>query len=112
MEYQNACIIFTELYLNLTNGKELDGKQIKNIRFANMLEHIGTNIISTMNPRTKGKIKHLRRAFQDCLYKELKRKISQLLKKQIKLSKIYKTNISSWRKDYIQWYHINLCTMH
>ena len=51
----------------------LANKEIKNTRFANMLEHIGTDIISTMNPRAKGRIERLWRTFQDRLYKELKK---------------------------------------
>ncbi len=39
-----------------------------------MLEHIGTDIISTIIPRAKGRIERLWRTFQDRLYKELKKK--------------------------------------
>lgn len=58
-----------------SNKKELTlMKRNKNTRFANMLDHIGTDIISTMNPCARGRIKRLWRAFQDCLYNELIKK--------------------------------------
>lgn len=60
---------------------ELDDKEIKNTRFANMLDHLGINIISTIDPRSKGRIERLWRTFQDRLYKELKQKNINTLEK-------------------------------
>ena len=59
--------VFKSPKTELTLEEEIDGKQIKNTRFANMLEHIGTDIISTINPRAKGRIERLWRTFQDRL---------------------------------------------
>ena len=39
-----------------------------------MLNYIGTDIISTIDPRSKGRIERLWRTFKDRLYKELKKK--------------------------------------
>lgn len=72
--YTDYRTVFKSTKQELTLEDELKGKQIKNTRFANMLEHIGTDIISTMNPRAKGRIERLWRTFQDRLYKELKKK--------------------------------------
>ena len=72
--YSDYRTVFKSNKRDLTLEEELNGKQIKNTRFANMLEHIGTDIISTMNPRAKGRIERLWRTFQDRLYKELKKK--------------------------------------
>ena len=72
--YTDYRTVFKSNKKELTLEDELKGKQIKNTRFANMLEHIGTDIISTMNPRAKGRIERLWRTFQDRLYKELKKK--------------------------------------
>lgn len=72
--YTDYRTIFKSNKRELTLEDELEGKQIKNTRFANMLEHIGTDIISTMNPCAKGRIERLWRTFQDRLYNELKKK--------------------------------------
>lgn len=72
--YTDYRTVFKSSKQELTLEEELDGKQIKNTRFANMLEHIGTDIISTTNPRAKGRIERLWRTFQDRLYNELKKK--------------------------------------
>ena len=72
--YTDYRTVFKSNKRELTLQEELDGKQIKNTRFANMLEHIGTDIISTINPRAKGRIERLWRTFQDRLYNELKKK--------------------------------------
>lgn len=72
--YTDYRTVFKSNKKKLTLEEELDGKQIKNTRFANMLEHIGTDIISTIDPRSKGRIERLWRTFQDRLYKELKKK--------------------------------------
>lgn len=72
--YTDYRTVFKSPKKELTLEDELQGKQIKNTRFANMLEHIGTDIISTINPRAKGRIERLWRTFQDRLYKELKKK--------------------------------------
>lgn len=71
--YTDYRTVFKSNKKELTIEEELAGKQIKNTRFANMLEHIGTDIISTMSPQAKGKIERLWRTFQDRLYKELKK---------------------------------------
>lgn len=71
--YTDYRTVFKSTKKELTLEEELAGKQIKNTRFANMLEHIGTDIISTTNPRAKGRIERLWRTFQDRLYKELKK---------------------------------------
>lgn len=46
-------------------------KEIKATKFALMLEKLGTNIISTIDPMAKGRIERLWRTFQDRLVKEL-----------------------------------------
>ena len=72
--YTDYRTVFKSTKQELTLEEELAGKQIKNTRFANMLEHLGTDIISTVNPRAKGRIERLWRTFQDRLYNELKKK--------------------------------------
>lgn len=57
--YNDYRTVFKSNKRELTLEEELDSKQIKNTRFANMLEHIGTDIISTTNPRAKGRIERL-----------------------------------------------------
>ena len=55
------------------------GKKVKDTRFAAMWNKLGSNIISTTNPRAKGRIERLWRTFQDRLLKELRRnKISTM----------------------------------
>ena len=72
--YTDYRTVFKSNKKELTLEDELEGKEIKNTRFANMLNHIGTDIISTMNPCAKGRIERLWRTFQDRLYNELKKK--------------------------------------
>lgn len=72
--YTDYRTIFKSTKKELTLEEELEGKQINNTKFANMLHHLGTDIISTMNPRAKGRIERLWRTFQDRLYNELKKK--------------------------------------
>lgn len=72
--YTDYRTVFKSTKKELTLDEELEGKEIKNTRFANMLDHIGTDIISTMNPCAKGRIERLWRTFQDRLYNELKKK--------------------------------------
>lgn len=72
--YTDYRTIFKSNKKELTLEDELAGKEIKNTRFANMLHYIGTDIISTIDPRSKGRIERLWRTFQDRLYKELKKK--------------------------------------
>jgi len=72
--YTDYRTVFKSSKKELTLEEELAGKQIKNTRFANMLEHIGIDIKSTINPRAKGRIERLWKTFQDRLYKELKKK--------------------------------------
>jgi len=72
--YTDYRTVFQSNKKELTLEEELSGKQINNTRFANMLNYIGTDIISTIDPRSKGRIERLWRTFQDRLYKELKKK--------------------------------------
>lgn len=72
--YTDYRTVFKSPKKELTLEEELQGKEIKNTRFANMLKYIGTDIISTIDPRSKGRIERLWRTFQDRLYKELKKK--------------------------------------
>lgn len=72
--YTDYRTVFKSNKKELTLEEELKGKEIKNTRFANMLKYIGTDIISTVDPRSKGRIERLWRTFQDRLYKELKKK--------------------------------------
>jgi len=72
--YTDYRTVFKSTKKELTLEEELEGKEIKNTHFANMLEHIGTDIISTTNPCAKGRIERLWRTFQDRLYNELKKK--------------------------------------
>ena len=46
-----------------------------------MLNHIGIDIISTIDPRSKGRIERLWRTFQDRLCKELKKKNNNTIEK-------------------------------
>ena len=71
--YTDYRTIFKSPKRELTLEEELQDKKIKNTRFANMLDYIGTDIISTIDPRSKGRIERLWRTFQDRLYKELKK---------------------------------------
>lgn len=72
--YTDYRTIFKSNKKELSLEDEINGKQIKNTRFANMLNYIGTDIISTVDPRSKGRIERLWRTFQDRLFKELKQK--------------------------------------
>lgn len=72
--YTDYRTVFKSNKKELTLEEELDGKEINNTRFANMLYTIGTDIKSTIDPRSKGRIERLWRTFQDRLYKELKKK--------------------------------------
>lgn len=72
--YTDYRTIFKSTKKELTLEEELSGKELKNTRFANMLNYIGTDIISTIDPRSKGRIERLWRTFQDRLHKELKKK--------------------------------------
>ena len=55
----------------LTLEEELAGKEIGATRFSEMLDSLGTSIISTLSPQAKGRIERLWRTFQDRLVKEL-----------------------------------------
>ncbi len=72
--YTDYRTVFKSTKKELSLEEEIEGKEINNTKFANMLKHLGTDIISTMNPRAKGRIERLWRTFQDRLYKELKMK--------------------------------------
>ena len=71
--YTDYRTVFKSSKKELTLEEEIEGKEIKNTKFANMLNYIGTDIISTIDPRSKGRIERLWRTFQDRLYKELKK---------------------------------------
>lgn len=71
--YTDYRTVFKSNKKDLSLDEELSGKEIKNTKFANMLHHIGTDIISTVDPRSKGRIERLWRTFQDRLYQELKK---------------------------------------
>ena len=79
--YTDYRTIFKSNKKELSLEEELNGKEIKNTKFANMLNHIGTDIISTTDPRSKGRIERLWRTFQDRLYKELKKNNINSIKK-------------------------------
>lgn len=72
--YSDYRTVFQSTKKELTLEEELSGKEIKNTRFGDVLDHIGTDIISTSNPMAKGRIERLWRTFQDRLLKELKKK--------------------------------------
>jgi hypothetical protein len=57
----------------LTVAEELSGKQLNSTKFANMAKRLGIDIISTVDPRAKGRIERLWGTFQDRLVKELAR---------------------------------------
>lgn len=71
--YSDYRTVFRSNKKELSIEEELQGKQIENTRFTNMLKHNGIDIISTTNPMAKGRIERLWRTFQDRLYKELKK---------------------------------------
>lgn len=71
--YTDFRTIFQSNKKFLTLEEEIAGKQINNTRFTNMLNHLGVDIKSTSEPRSKGRIERLWRTFQDRLYKELKK---------------------------------------
>lgn len=79
--YSDYRTVFKSNKKKLPIEEELQGKQIDNTRFTNMLKHIGIDIISTTNPMAKGRIERLWRTFQDRLYKELKKKNISSLEK-------------------------------
>ena len=79
--YTDYRTVFKSPKKELTLEEELNGKEINNTKFANMLNHIGTDIISTLDPRSKGRIERLWRTFQDRLYKEFKKKNINTLEK-------------------------------
>lgn len=71
--YSDYRTVFQSNKKELSIEEELQGKQIENTRFTNMIKHNGIDIISTTNPMAKGRIERLWRTFQDRLYKELKK---------------------------------------
>ena len=88
--YTDYRTVFQSTKKNLSLEDELQGKYIKNTKFANMLNHIGTDIISTVNPRAKGRIERLWRTFQDRLYNELKKKhINTIEEANLYLSEVF-----------------------
>ena len=66
------------------------GKKIKDTKFAAMWKKIGSDIISTTNPRAKGRIERLWRTFQDRLLKELrKHKISTIEEANLYINEVF-----------------------
>ena len=55
----------------LSLEEQIDGKEVEEPRFVKMLNKHHIGIISTTNPRAKGRIERLWRTFQDRLVKEL-----------------------------------------
>jgi len=70
--YTDYRTIFQSTKKELTIDEELKGKEIESTKFTKMLNKLGTGIISTTNPRAKGRIERLWRTFQVRLYNELK----------------------------------------
>lgn len=89
--YSDYRTVFRSNKKELSIEEELQGKQIKNTRFTNMLRHNSIDIISTTNPMAKGRIERLCRTLQNRLYKELKKKNISSLEKANDLSQ---TNFS------------------
>lgn len=73
--YTDYRTVFKTNKKELNLEEEIEGKEIKNTRFANMLNHIGTDITSTVDSRSKGRIERLWRTFKIVYIKNLKRKI-------------------------------------
>jgi len=71
--YTDFRTIFQSNKRVLSLDEELKGKKLDNTKFCKMLKHLGIDIISTVNPRAKGRIERLWRTFQDRLFKELRR---------------------------------------
>jgi transposase len=77
--YSDFRTIFQSTKQTLTVDEELSGKRLQNTKFTRLMNKLGIDLISTTNPRAKGKIERLRRTFQDRLAKELdKQKITTL----------------------------------
>jgi len=79
--YTDYRTVFKSNKKELSIEDELAGKKIKNTRFANMLSNLGTDIKSTIDPKSKGRIERLWKTFQDRLCKELKKKNINTLEK-------------------------------
>ena len=69
--YSDYRTVFQSTKKELSIEEELEGKEIKATRYATMLEGLGIDIISTVNPMAKGRIERLWKTFQDRLYNEL-----------------------------------------
>ena len=68
----------------------LYGKKLKDTRFTAMWHRLGSEIISTENPRAKGRIERLWRTFQDRLLKELlKQKIDTITEANRYINKVF-----------------------
>lgn len=88
--YTDFRTVFKSTKKDLSLDDELAGKTVKNTKFANMLDHIGTDIISTVDPRSKGRIERLWRTFQDRLLKEfIKHKIDSLEKANLYINDVF-----------------------
>ena len=69
--YSDYRTVFQSTKKNLSIEDELEGKEIKATRYATMLDNLGIDIISTVNPMAKGRIERLWKTFQDRLYNEM-----------------------------------------
>ena len=92
--YSDYRTVFQSTKRNLTIEDELAGKQIKATRYGNMLQHLGIDIISTINPMAKGRIERFWKTFQDRLYNEMKKN---------NVDNIDKANV--FLKDFIKRYN-------
>jgi len=71
--YTDYRTIFRSPKKELTIEEELKGKQINNTKYTKMIKKLGIDIISTSDPRAKGRIERLWGTFQDRLYNEMKK---------------------------------------
>ena len=68
--YTDYRTVFQSTKKELTIDEELKGKKLESTKFTNMLKRLGIDILSTTNPRAKGRIERLWRTFQDRLFNE------------------------------------------
>ena len=69
--YTDFRTVFKSNKKELTIDEEIQGKEINSTKFAKMLKCLGVDIISTSNPKAKGRIERLWRTFQDRVCNEL-----------------------------------------
>jgi hypothetical protein len=72
--YTDYRTVFQSNKHSLSLDEEILGKKIEATKFAKMMEKLGTKIISTSDPRAKGRVERLWQTFQDRLFKELAKK--------------------------------------